>query len=61
MAKRRQALRQSFGASAACASAACAACWLQGEAAAGFGPGLIADDLAEALPAVLRLLGGLGA
>jgi hydroxyethylthiazole kinase-like uncharacterized protein yjeF len=36
--------------------AAAAAAWLHGEAAAEFGPGLIADDLPEALPAVLRRL-----
>ena len=33
--------------------AACASVWLHGEAAATFGPGLIATDLAETLPAVL--------
>ncbi|MFD1332754.1 NAD(P)H-hydrate dehydratase, partial [Methylopila musalis] len=38
--------------------AAAAAVWVHGEAAAGFGPGLIADDLPNAAPAVLaRLLG----
>ena len=37
-------------------AAACAAAWLHGEAAAQFGPGLIADDLAGELPAVLRRL-----
>ena len=36
--------------------AACAAAWLHGEAAASFGPGLIADDLVECLPAALRKL-----
>lgn len=36
--------------------AACAAVWLHGEAAAEFGPGLIAEDLPEALPAVYRRL-----
>jgi NAD(P)H-hydrate epimerase len=36
--------------------AACAAAWLHGEAAAAFGPGLIADDLVECLPAALRKL-----
>ena len=34
--------------------AACAATWLHGAAAAAFGPGLVAEDLAESLPAVLR-------
>jgi NAD(P)H-hydrate epimerase len=34
-------------------AAACAA-WLHGAAAAAFGPGLIAEDLPEALPRVLR-------
>jgi hydroxyethylthiazole kinase-like uncharacterized protein yjeF len=36
--------------------AACAAAWLHGEAAFRFGPGLIAEDLPEMLPAVLRSL-----
>lgn len=36
--------------------AGCAAAWLHGEAAAAFGPGLIAEDLAEALPQVLARL-----
>ena len=36
--------------------AAAAAAWLHGEAAAGLGPGLISDDLPEALPEVLRRL-----
>lgn len=36
--------------------AACAAAWLHGEAAAAVGPGLIAEDLAEALPKVLEPL-----
>jgi NAD(P)H-hydrate epimerase len=36
--------------------AACAAVWLHGECATLFGPGLIAEDLPEALPRVLRLL-----
>ena len=33
--------------------AGCAAAWLHGDAARRFGPGLIAEDLSEALPAVL--------
>jgi NAD(P)H-hydrate epimerase len=37
-------------------AAAGAAAWLHGAAAARFGPGLIAEDLVEALPAVLRAL-----
>lgn len=36
--------------------AACAAVWLHGDAGMRFGPGLIADDLVETLPAVLRSL-----
>ncbi len=36
--------------------AACAAVWLHGEAAAEFGPGLIAEDLSEALPKIYRRL-----
>ncbi|MDE2593197.1 MAG: NAD(P)H-hydrate dehydratase [Burkholderiales bacterium] len=36
--------------------AACAAAWLHGQAAQAFGPGLIADDLADQLPSVLRSL-----
>ncbi|MDO9411483.1 MAG: NAD(P)H-hydrate dehydratase [Pseudolabrys sp.] len=36
--------------------AASAAVWLHGEAAAAFGPGLIAEDLPEALPGVYRRL-----
>ena len=38
-------------------AAACASVWLHGAAAARFGPGLIAQDLSEMLPAVLRALG----
>lgn len=38
-------------------SAACTAAWAHTEAALAFGPGLIAEDLPEALPAVLRALG----
>ncbi|MEX2520509.1 MAG: NAD(P)H-hydrate dehydratase [Paracoccaceae bacterium] len=37
--------------------AAATAAWLHQEAARSFGPGLIAEDLPEALPAVLRALG----
>jgi ADP-dependent NAD(P)H-hydrate dehydratase / NAD(P)H-hydrate epimerase len=36
--------------------AACAAVWLHGEAAAAFGPGLIAEDLPEMLPRVYQSL-----
>jgi ADP-dependent NAD(P)H-hydrate dehydratase / NAD(P)H-hydrate epimerase len=36
--------------------AVCAAVWLHGEAAIAFGPGLIAEDLPEALPRVYRAL-----
>ncbi|KAA0678358.1 NAD(P)H-hydrate dehydratase [Roseomonas genomospecies 6] len=36
--------------------AACAAVWLHGEAANAFGPGLIAEDLPDALPGVLKRL-----
>ena len=36
--------------------AACAAVWLHGEAAAEFGPGLIAEDLTEMLPKIYRRL-----
>jgi NAD(P)H-hydrate epimerase len=36
--------------------AACAATWLHGAAATAIGPGLIADDLPQALPAALRAL-----
>ncbi len=37
-------------------SAGCASTWLHGEAALKFGPGLIAEDLSETMPAVLRSL-----
>lgn len=36
--------------------AACAAAWLHGAAAQSFGPGLISEDLPDALPQVLRAL-----
>lgn len=36
--------------------AGCAAAWLHGEAASAFGPGLVAEDLAETLPGVLARL-----
>lgn len=37
--------------------AACAAAWIHAEVARQFGPGLIAEDLSEAVPQVLRRLG----
>ncbi len=37
--------------------AACAAVWMHGAAAADFGPGLMAEDLPDLLPGVLRRLG----
>src|SRR5262249_33502235 len=36
--------------------AACAAAWLHGDAGAAFGPGLIAEDIPELLPAALARL-----
>lgn len=39
--------------------AACAAAWLQGDAARAYGPGLIADDLLDQLPATLKALADL--
>ena len=41
-------------ASMAAFAAASAAVWLHGAAAAAFGPGLIAEDLPETMPMVLR-------
>ena len=38
-------------------SAVCSAAWLHAEVARDFGPGLIAEDLPEALPGLLRRLG----
>ncbi|CAL4868607.1 Bifunctional NAD(P)H-hydrate repair enzyme Nnr [Asticcacaulis sp. MM231] len=38
-------------------NAACAAAWIHAEAARIFGPGLISEDLSEAVPQVLRHLG----
>ncbi len=38
--------------------AAAAAVWLHGAAAAEFGPGLMAEDLPDLLPAVFRRLNG---
>ncbi len=35
-------------------TAACAGAWMHGAAAAGFGPGLIAEDVIDGLPSVLR-------
>jgi ADP-dependent NAD(P)H-hydrate dehydratase / NAD(P)H-hydrate epimerase len=40
--------------------AACAACWLHGDAAERFGPGLVAEDIVEMLPQALRQLKGTG-
>ena len=40
--------------------AAAAAVWLHGAAAAGFGPGLLAEDLPDLLPGVFRRLYGSG-
>ncbi len=36
--------------------AACAAAWIHGAAATAFGPGLIAEDLLDVLPRVVRRL-----
>jgi NAD(P)H-hydrate epimerase len=40
--------------------AACAAAWMHGAAAASFGPGLIAEDIVDALPGVWRRLAQTG-
>ena len=39
--------------------AAAAACWIHGDAAAGFGPGLVAEDIIDSVPAALRRLKGM--
>ena len=39
--------------------AAAAACWIHGEAAAAFGPGLVAEDIIESVPGALRRLKGM--
>src|SRR6202043_932901 len=36
--------------------AAAAACWIHGDAAAAFGPGLVAEDIIGSVPAALRRL-----
>ena len=41
-------------------AAAAAAVWLHGAAATAFGPGLIAEDIPEQLPKILRGLGAAG-
>ena len=41
--------------------AACAACWLHGDAAERFGPGLTAEDIVDTLPQALRALKGMAA
>ncbi len=37
-------------------AAVCAAAWIQGDAATAFGPGLVAEDLLDQVPATLRML-----
>ena len=39
--------------------AAAAACWVHGDAAAAFGPGLVAEDISESVPGSLRRLKGM--
>jgi NAD(P)H-hydrate epimerase len=39
--------------------AAAAACWIHGDAAAAFGPGLVAEDIIESVPGALRRLKGM--
>ena len=41
--------------------AAAAACWLHGDAATEFGPGLVAEDIIESVPGALRRLKGMSA
>jgi hydroxyethylthiazole kinase-like uncharacterized protein yjeF len=41
--------------------AAAAACWIHGDAAAAFGPGLVAEDIIGSVPAALRQLKGMSA
>jgi NAD(P)H-hydrate epimerase len=41
--------------------AAAAACWIHGDAATAFGPGLVAEDIIESVPAALRRLKGMSA
>jgi len=41
---------------ASCFDAACAAAWLHGAAATAYGPGLVAGDLPDSLPKILKKL-----
>ncbi len=41
--------------------AAAAACWIHGDAATAFGPGLVAEDIIENVPVTLRRLKGMSA